>query len=229
MTALIADMGLALWLGILSSLSPCPLATNVTAISFLARQVSSARAAALSGVCYALGRTTVYVLLGVALVSASASIPTVSMFLQRYMNLLLGPVLVVVGVLLLGLFSFSLPGPVVSEQTSSGLAKGGLIGSFALGVLFALAFCPISAAMFFGSTIGIAARRSSHIVMPMLFGLGTAAPVILFAAVVAFSAQAVGKAFNLISAFEKVARRISGAVFVVAGAYLTLVHNFHLL
>ena len=222
-------MGTALWMGILTSISPCPLATNIAAISFIGKQVDQSKKILLSGLFYTLGRTFTYVVLGAILVSSTQIMPAVSMFLQKYMNLIVGPVLLIVGVFLLDIIKFSLGGVLISEKMQKRLAGSGSWGVFLLGVFFALSFCPVSAGLFFGSTIGIALQHSSRFIMPLLFGIGTALPVVGFAFVIAFSAHAVGKTFNKVTAFEKWSRRISGVVFVVIGIYLVLVHNIKLL
>jgi cytochrome c biogenesis protein CcdA len=222
-------MGTALWMGILTSISPCPLATNIAAISFIGKQVDRSGKILLSGLFYTLGRTFTYVVLGAFMVSSAQLMPAVSMFLQKYMNMLTGPVLFVVGLFLLDIFKFSLGGAIIPEAMQKRLAGAGPLGVFLLGVFFALSFCPVSAGLFFGSTISIAMQHSSRFVMPLLFGFGTALPVVGFAFVIAFSAHAVGKTFNKVTSFEKWARRISGIVFILVGIYLILLHNIKIL
>jgi cytochrome c biogenesis protein CcdA len=222
-------IGTAFWMGILTSISPCPLATNIAAISFIGKQVNQSKKVLLAGLYYTLGRTFTYVILGAILVSSTQVMPAVSMFLQKYMNLIVGPVLFVVGIFLLDIIKVSLGGSLISEKMQKRLAGSGPLGVFLLGIFFALSFCPVSAGLFFGSTIGIAMQHSSRFVMPLFFGFGTALPVVGFAFIIAFSAHAVGKSFNMITAFEKWARRISGIIFVGVGMYLILVHNLKIL
>jgi cytochrome c-type biogenesis protein len=229
MVQFLVAAGSAAWLGILTSVSPCPLATNIAAISFIGRNVNGKLAALLSGLAYTLGRTATYTLLGLVLVSSSSAAPHVSMFLQQKMTLLLGPFLIFVGLILLDLVKVAFPGMTLSLNAQEKLARGGLLGAFVLGVVFALSFCPVSAALFFGSTFGLAVAHNSRFVIPALYGVGTAAPVVGFAFVVAFSAQAVGSLFHKISVVEIWARRISGIVFILAGLYMVLSANLHLL
>jgi cytochrome c biogenesis protein CcdA len=226
--AYLADAAAALWLGILTSISPCPLATNIAAIAFIGKKVDKQRQVLLTGLSYTLGRMLVYLVLGMILVSSTSLISSVSMFLQEYMNLVLGPLLVIVGLFLLEVFKFTLGGSVVSEKMQQRLGKGGLWAAFLLGVLFALSFCPISAALFFGSTFALAVKHESTVIMPSIFGIGTAAPVVLFSFVIAFSVAKAGDLFNKVKVFEKWARRISGIVFVGVGIYLSMIHIFHL-
>ena len=212
--------GSAVWLGILTSLSPCPLATNIAAMTFVGRNVKKPSAVLLSGLAYTLGRTATYCALGVVLVSGSHAAPRLSMFLQRNMKLVAGPLLILVGLVLLDVIKLAFSGLTLSARTQEKLARSGPVGSFGLGVVFALSFCPVSAALFFSSTFGLAVARNSTLVIPALYGVGTAAPVVAFAFAVAFSAHAVGILFNKISVFEKWARRVSGGVFILAGLYI---------
>ena len=219
----------ALWLGILTSISPCPLATNIAAISFIGRQVGSPRRVFLSGFLYALGRTLAYLALGVLLVTSVLSVPELSMFLQRYMNKLLGPLLIVVAMFLLELVSFSLPGSGVSQSMQKRLDALGLWGALPLGMLFALTFCPVSAALYFGSLIPLSVKAQSSVLLPGIYGVGTALPALVFAVLVAVSARSVGKAFNALTKVERWARRITGVLFLSIGVYYSLKFVFGVL
>jgi cytochrome c biogenesis protein CcdA len=219
----------ALWLGILTSISPCPLATNIAAISFIARDMSSARRVLATGVLYTLGRTLTYLILGALLVTSLLSIPEVAMFLQTYMNKALGPLLLVVGLILLDViplrFSTSCGGGRIERWAES----AGVWGSLPLGMVFALAFCPVSAALFFGSLIPLALNAGSSVTLPSLYGIGTGLPVFVFAVLIGLGAQWVGKAFNKLTQIEKWARRVTGVIFIAVGIYLSLVHLFGVL
>lgn len=217
----------ALWLGILTSISPCPLATNIAAISFISREVATPRKVLLTGTLYTLGRAVTYVVLGALLVASLLSIPHVSNLLQKYMNKLLGPTLILVGMFLLGLldFHFSTSAP-VTERMQKRMVTWGMWGAAPLGMLFALAFCPVSAALFFGSLIPLAARSGSRVALPSLFGIGTGLPVLAFGVLIALGAQTVSKAFNRLTVIEKWARGITGVVFVLVGIYFSLAYIF---
>ena len=152
-TELLAGMGSALWFGILTSISPCPLATNIAAISFIGKRLESRRAVVWTGLLYTLGRSLVYVALGALLVASVLSAADASQFLQRYMNRLLGPILILVGMLLLELIRLPLPNTGASEKLGRRVEPWGVWGGFALGVVFALSFCPVSAVLFFGSLL----------------------------------------------------------------------------
>lgn len=225
----ILSIGTVLWMGILTSLSPCPLATNIAAISFIGKQVTNSKKILISGLFYTLGRTFTYVVLGAVFVSSTKLMPAVSMFLQKYMNLFIGPIILITGLFLLNLIKVSVGSTIISEKMQKRFVKAGPIGDFFLGLFFALSFCPVSAGLFFGSTIGIALQYSSRFVMPLFFGLGTALPVVLFAFVIAFSTHLSGKIFQKVTIFEKWARQISGIIFAVIGIYLILANNFNIL
>jgi cytochrome c biogenesis protein CcdA len=215
-------MGTAAWLGILTSISPCPLATNIAAVSFIARRIERPRAALVTGLLYAVGRSAVYIALGALLVASVLAAPGVSHWLQKYMNKLLGPVLILVGMVLLGLISLPAGKGGWGARISQRVQDWGIWSGLALGIVFALSFCPSSAALFFGSLVPLSIKAESSLLLPGIYGVSTALPVIVFAVLIAFGAQAVGKAFNRITAFEVWARRITGVLFIVIGVYFSL-------
>ena len=220
-------LGWALWLGIFTSINPCPLATNVAAISYIGRRVSNPRQVLLTGLLYALGRTLVYLVLGVLLVESLLASNEVSSFLRGFMNELLGPLLILIAMFLLGMIQVSFSGPGVSEKMQRRIDAMGMWGAFLLGILFALAFCPTSAALFL-KLIQDSTSLRSPVAMPALFGLGTAVPVVVFAVILAFSAQSLGKAFNRLTQIEWWLRLVTGLLFLALGVYFTLVHIFEL-
>lgn len=222
-------MGTALWLGILTSISPCPLATNVAATSYISKQFSRSHALMVSGLLYALGRTVTYLSLGSILVGGILSMPQLSYLLQRYMNQVLGPILVVAGIFLLGLIEFPSVNINGTERLKEKLATSGGAGAFLLGGLFALSFCPVSAALFFGSLIPLALASESSLLLPAIYGLGTAAPVVLFAFLLGKGTQLVGEVFKKLSRLELWVRRVTGGVFVSVGVYYTLVFIFRVI
>lgn len=218
--------GSAVWLGILTSISPCPLATNVAAISYLGRRVDSPRHVLVGGLLYTVGRTVAYVALGFVCVMGLLSMPEVSRFLQRHMNRILGPVLIVAGVFLLEVIRPVLPGlGRRGEKLRERLQSKGVWGAAPLGALFALSFCPVSAALFFGSLVPLAVRFDSPVLFPTLYGAGTALPVVGFAVLVAFGARFVARAFDRLAVVERWARRLTGVVFVVVGIYMTVIYT----
>jgi cytochrome c biogenesis protein CcdA len=211
----------ALWLGVLTSISPCPLATNIAAISYIGGRVDGTRSVLLAGALYTVGRVAAYVGISSLLVSTALSIPQVSIFLQTYMHLFLGPMLALAGMFLVGFIDISWAGVGVTDKIKQRIDALGVWGALALGVLFALAFCPTSAALFFGNIMASLSTGSS-VTMPLLYGIGTALPVIVFAVPIALGSQALGKAFGAVSRFERWARTITGSVVLLVGLWLTL-------
>ncbi len=216
----------AFWFGILTSISPCPLATNVTAMSFVGRRVGSPRKVLLAGILYTVGRSLTYMTVGALLVWSLLSAPRVSLVLQRTMNKALGPILVVVGILLLGVLPLRLPSSGLAQRAGERIAKWGPLGALLLGVLFALTFCPVSAALFFGSLLPLAIEQHSPLILPALYGIGTGIPVLGFAIAIALGAKSLGRVFGRLSQIERWARWLTGLVFIGVGIYLTLLHLF---
>jgi cytochrome c-type biogenesis protein len=229
MTEFIVGAGSALWLGILTSISPCPLATNIAAISYIGRRVGNARYVFLTGLLYTLGRTLAYVALAFVLVATVLSVPQISMFLQKYMHLVIGPLLIVVGMFLMGLIELQLGGGGMGEKLQKRVDALGIWGSLLLGVVFALTFCPTSAALFFGSLVPLSLQLGSRVALPAIYGIGTALPVLVFAVLLATSAQSVGKAYNALAKLEWWARMLTGGIFILIGIYFSLAFVFEVI
>ena len=219
---------IAVWLGILTSISPCPLATNIAAISFIGRKVSRPGYVLATGLLYTLGRTAAYVILGILLAGTLLSAPAVSYWLGKYMHRLLGPILILTAMVLLDLLSFTPKGSGLGQWAQKRAEKFGLAGAVLIGFLFALSFCPVSAALFFGSLIPIAIEKQSGFFLPLLYGIGTALPVLVFGILIALGAGQLAKAFDRITQFESWARRITGVIFLLVGVYFTLAYTIGL-
>ena len=219
----------ALWLGILTSISPCPLSTHIAAVSYVSRQVGSPWAVLLAGGMYTGGRMLAYLVLGAAAVWSVMSVVAISAFLQGTVHRLLGPLLIVVGLLLLGLFNLKLPGVGVSEELQRRVDRSGVWGAGILGVLFAFAFCPVSAALFFGSLVPLAADRASPLLLPSVYGVGTALPVAGFAVLLAIGAGWLGRTLERVQQLERWARRVTALVFIGLGVYETLRSTLYLI
>lgn len=216
----------ALWLGILTSISPCPLSTNIAAVAFIGRKLTSPRRALGAGLLYALGRLAVYVALAALLVFGALSMPRFSSFLQLNMNQLLGPIFILTSIFLLELISLPGKGSALSARAQSLAEKGGVFSAFFLGVLFALVFCPVSAALFFGSLLPLAIAQESAVLLPALYGIGTALPVVIFAALLAYGSHSLGRLFQHLTLFEKWARILTGLLFLGLGFYYCLAYIF---
>ncbi|MBD3219245.1 MAG: sulfite exporter TauE/SafE family protein [candidate division Zixibacteria bacterium] len=226
MESILIGIGSAFWLGVLTSVSPCPLATNVAAISYIGKRVSNPRMVVLSGILYMLGRMIAYLGLGILIVASALSIPEIAWFLQKNMNQFLGPILVIAGILLLGVIKFSLPGGGISEKMQKRVERLGIWGAGLLGILFALSFCPVSAALFFGSLIPLSVKHGSSYMLPSVYGIGTALPVIAFAFIIGFGTHYLSQVFNKITKFELWARKITGIIFIAVGIYYILIYYF---
>ncbi|MCK4905581.1 sulfite exporter TauE/SafE family protein [bacterium] len=214
----------ALWLGILTSISPCPLATNIAAVSFLSKKINHPRMVLWSGLAYTLGRMTAYAVLGVIIISSLANVPAVANFLQKYMNKILGPILIIVGLFLLGILKLDFLNFSISSEKHNKLAEMGIFGSFTLGAVFALSFCPISAALFFGSLIPLALNNNFGIVLPFLYGIGTGLPVIIFAIGISFGIHSIAHWFNKLTKLEIYMRKVTGVIFILVGIYFLWSH-----
>jgi len=214
----------AVWLGILTSISPCPLATNIAAISFISKQFSDRRRVLLAGLLYMIGRVLAYTAIGILLVMSILTVSKTAFILQKYVNIFLGPILILAGLFLLEFIRPFFRGSGISAEIQKRIEAYGLRGAGFLGILFALSFCPISAALFFGSLIPLAVKYNSGLILPSLYGLGTGLPVMLFAFLLAVSTQYVAQAFSKLAQFEKWARRITGVIFILVGLYYTLIY-----
>ena len=222
-TGIWLTMGTALWLGILTSISPCPLATNIAAISYVGRKVDKARWVLFAGLLYTLGRALAYVAVALLVTRSLQAIPGVSMFLQKNMNLAIGPLLLIVGLLLLGIVNFTSSGG-MSGVVQKRVDHMGIWGAGLFGIILALAFCPVSAGLFFGALIPLAIKHNA-VLMSSLYGIGTALPVIVFAVILAFAAHLIGVMFKKLTTVEIWMRRITATAMILTGVYLILRQN----
>ncbi len=216
----------ALWFGILTSISPCPLTTNIAAVSFISRNIGSPKRSVAAGLLYTLGRVLTYVVIGAVVVSSLTAAPGLSRFLQKYMGKLIGPIMIIVGMFLLELLSFRNKGRNLDTTSQEKIKSKGLLGALILGSLFALTFCPVSAALFFGSVIPLAVNEQSRLMIPAIYGIGTGLPVVVVAIGIAISTKLVAQMFKQISRFEFWARTITGIVFIILGIYLSITRIF---
>jgi len=220
---MIAALISAIWLGILTSISPCPLATNIAAVSYISKNLSDKKSVAMSSILYTFGRMAAYTLISAIIVISVVSTPKLSHFLQVWGTKIIGPVLILTGAFLLELITIPIPSfggqPVKPE-------KFGLFSSFLLGFIFALSFCPVSAALFFGSLIPLAVSEQSRFVLPLLYGIGTALPVVLFAILIATGSSKIGTVFTHITKIEKWVRTAFGVILIILGLYYTIMYVF---
>jgi sulfite exporter TauE/SafE len=206
-------------LGVLTSISPCPLSTNIAAIAYLSKNLKTVKNTLANGIYYALGRAASYTLLAVLIYYGLSSFQ-ISKSVQGWGDKLLGPLLLFIGLAMLNVIKIKLPsGNGKLERIKLWLATKGSLGVFFLGAIFALAFCPYSAVLFFGALIPLILKSSGGLVLPVLFAFGTSLPVIVFSFLIAFSAQKIGKAFQAMQTVEKFMRRAVALIFLVIGAY----------
>ncbi len=217
---------LAAYLGIFTSINPCPLVTNIAAISYVAKSIDRPFSVFLSGLLYTLGRTFTYTILGFLLVKSFVSNAEISNFLQDKMYIALGPFLILTGMILLDMLQFSFKGFAVSDKMQKKVSSSGILGAGLLGIVFALSFCPLSAALFFLTLIPLAIKHNSSIILPGVYGIGTAIPVVIFALLIAFSAKSDGSAFNKLTKIEIWVRRLSGVLFIIFGFHYCLKYIF---
>jgi len=221
----IAIISTAAWLGILTAISPCPMATNIAAISLIGAQAEKKSRVLFSAIMYTSGRTLTYLIIGIIL-SYGVAASKVSLFLQMYLNELLGPLLIILGMVLLNLIGVNFSTAVNGEQVQKKAIEKGGIYAFPVGVLFALSFCPVSAGLFFGAMIPLAVKANSQLLVPIVYGVATATPIIIFAFIIAFFSQILSKAFDGLKQVEFVLRNATGVVFITAGIYYCLRYNF---
>lgn len=206
-------------LGLLTAISPCPLATNITATAYIAKTITSKRKVLLSGLLYTLGRMFSYTALG-AIIYFGVSKFQVAKLFQGNGEKFIGPVMIIIGLIMLGVIKLNfLSKGNLTERLSEKFKDKGLLGSFLLGVVFALAFCPYSGALFFAMLIPMTLAASAGLALPVVFSLGTGLPVIFFAFVIAFSMEKLGSYFKAVQKVEKVMRILAGITFLLTGLY----------
>lgn len=221
MTLILTGFLSALWLGILTSISPCPLATNIAAISFLSKRITNPVFVFLAGLAYTLGRMFSYTILGILIIKSVLAIPESAQFLQKYVVKAMGPILILTGLVLLEVIKLKFSGFMLSEKHRNALVEAGAPGAFILGVFFALAFCPISAALFFGSLIPLALSHKMGIILLFIYGIGTGLSVLFFAVAIAIGISSLNRWFSKLTVLELYMRKITGAIFILVGVYYT--------
>ncbi|MEI6057225.1 MAG: aromatic aminobenezylarsenical efflux permease ArsG family transporter [Lentisphaerota bacterium] len=219
----------ALFLGILTSISPCPLATNIAAISFIGHRIGRKDHVIISGVLYTTGRVIAYVLLASLIVSGLLGSGEISRFMQKYMNEALGPLMILIGMILLGWIGGGLPIYYSGvEKLQAHARKGGLWWALPIGAIFALSFCPVSAGLYFGGLIPLSIKHTSYVALPLVYAMGTALPVILFALVIALGMNKLSKVYDKVSTFGTKARYATGVIFILIGIYYALTNIYGL-
>lgn len=206
-------------LGLLTAVSPCPLATNITATAYIAKTINSKTKVILSGLFYTIGRMISYTSIA-SLVYFGASKFQIAKVFQGNGEKFIGPILLIIGLIMLDVIKLNgLSNGNLTEKFTEKFKNQGLLGSFLLGALFALAFCPYSGALFFGMLIPLSLSADAGLAIPIVFSLGTGLPVLVFAFIIAFSIEKLGKYFNAIQKVEKIMRIMAGLTFIGTGLY----------
>ena len=208
----------AFLLGILTSISPCPLATNITAVAFISKDIKTPEHTILSGLFYTIGRGISYSVLATLIYFGLSSFKISSIF-QGWGDKILGPVLIIIGLIMFDVIKINLNTGNKTERIKLWLSNKGYLGSLALGMLFAFAFCPYSGVLFFGVLIPLILKSASGLLLPSVFALGTGLPVIIFSFLIAYSMKTVSCAFQSVQKVEKWLRYCVAGIFILTGLY----------
>jgi len=209
-------------LGLMTAISPCPLATNISAIGFISRDIENRKKVLVSGLIYTLGRAFSYTLLAVVIYFGASKL-NISMLFQGWGEKLLGPVLILIGLFMLDVLKIKFPGFSNLTDKLGEKSKGSYWSTFFLGVVFALAFCPYSGVLYFAMLIPMTVSSAGGLYLPVVFAVATGVPVILFAWLLAFAVGNVGKLYNKLKVFELWFRRVVSVIFIVVGIYYIVV------
>ena len=209
-------------LGLMTAISPCPLATNISAIGFISRDIENRRRVFIKGLIYTLGRAISYTGLGVILFFGASKMH-VSMLFQGWGEKLLGPLLIIIGLFMLDFIKVKMPGFSGLTEKMGEHSKRSYRGTLLLGMIFAMAFCPYSGVLYFAILIPMTITSASGIFLPFIFAIATGLPVIIFAWLLAYAMGNVGKIYNRIKVFELWFRRMVAVLFILVGTYYILI------
>jgi len=212
-------------LGLMTAISPCPLATNISAIGFISRDLGNSRRVFLSGLIYTAGRMISYT--GLALILyLGASQMDISRIFQGWGEKILGPLLILIGLFMLDVLKIRFPGFSRLTEKIGDNSNGSYWGSLLLGMVFALAFCPYSGVLYFVMLIPMTIASADGLYLPAIFAIATGLPVILFAWLLAYAVGNVGKLYNQIKTFEIWFRRVVAVLFIGVGIYYVIIMFF---
>ena len=208
----------ALVLGLMTAISPCPLATNITAIAYIGKDIENRKKVFINGLIYTLGRAVTYTGIGLIFYFGASQFEF-SGFIQKWGEKLLGPILIIVGIFMLDFIKINFPGLGKLNEKMQEKSKSGFWGVLLLGIVFALAFCPYSGVLYFGMLIPMTISSPAGLYLPIIFAIATGLPVLIFAWIIAFAIGGVGNVYKKIKVFEKWFRRIVAVIFIVVGVY----------
>ena len=212
----------ALILGLMTAISPCPLATNITAMGFIGKDLESKNRVFYNGIVYTVGRAFSYTALAFVLFIGADQFKISSLF-QQYGEKFLGPLLITIGLFMLGIISLNLPGLNRLTNKYQNKSKHSYLDVFLLGLLFALAFCPYSGVLYFGMLIPMTIQSASGLFLPVVYAIATGIPVLIFAWLLAYTVSGVGKLYNKIKTFEIWFRRVVAVLFIGIGIYYSII------
>lgn len=212
-------------LGLMTAISPCPMASNITAIAFIGKDINNKHKVFVSGLIYTLGRAITYTVLGLIFYFGISQFE-VSGFVQKWGEKLLGPLLIIIGFFMLDFIKINFPGLGKLSEKVEKTSRRGFWGVLLLGIVFALAFCPYSGVLYFGMLIPMTITSASGLYLPLIFAVGTGLPVIIFAWFIAYTVSGVGGVFNKVKVFEMWFRRVVSIVFIGVGIYYTIIYFF---
>ncbi|MCX6235692.1 MAG: aromatic aminobenezylarsenical efflux permease ArsG family transporter [Bacteroidetes bacterium] len=213
----------AFLLGLMTAISPCPLATNITAIGYISKDIDNRVKIFINGLLYTLGRAISYTSLGLILYFGASKFH-VARFFQIYGEKLLGPLLIIFGILLLNVIRIKLPGSGKwADKFQQVSGKNRSWSALFLGIIFALAFCPYSGVLYFGMLIPMTITSPSGLYLPLVFAVATGLPVIIIAWLLAYSISSIGSFYNKLRVFEKWFRIVVAALFIGVGIYYSII------
>jgi len=208
----------AVLLGLMTAISPCPLATNITAIGFISKDLESRNRVFLNGLFYTLGRAVTYTLIPL-IIFLGADQFKFSGFFQRYGEKVIGPLLLLIGIFMLDIIRINFPGLGRLSENLEKRKSWRYIDALLLGIVFALAFCPYSGVLYFGMLVPLTISSASGLYLPVIFAIATGIPVIIIAWVLAYAVSGIGGIYNKIRVFEIWFRKFIAIVFIVTGIY----------
>jgi len=208
----------AFLLGLMTAISPCPLATNITAIAYIGKNIENKKTVFLNGLVYTLGRAITYSSIGLIFYFGASQFH-ISGFIQKWGEKALGPILIIVGILMLDIVKIKFPGFSKLSEKMEKKSQSGIWGVLLLGIVFALAFCPYSGVLYFGMLIPMTVSSASGLYLPIIFAIGTGLPVIIFAWIIAFAVGGVGNIYKKTKIFEIWFRRVVAVIFIAVGIY----------
>lgn len=205
-------------LGLMTAISPCPLATNITAVGFISKDIENRNRVFVNGLLYTLGRAISYTAIAL-IIFFGADQFKFSGFFQRYGEKIIGPLLILIGLFMLNLIKINFPGVSTLTSKMETKTKWGYFDAILLGMIFALAFCPYSGVLYFGMLVPLTVASASGLYLPIVFALATGIPVIIFSWILAFSIGSIGSAYHKMKNFEIWFRRVIAVLFITVGIY----------